>query len=131
MLASFTLTQTFGIFLGLYMLAAGIGLLTDSKAFAGMIDEFRRNRTLTYLASILAFVIGATVITLHDIWGTPLEIIVSLIGWAALVEGLLMLAFAKPFFVVIGAIPFTETVIRIYALFVLALGVLLLLLAVN
>ncbi len=131
MLASLTLTQIFGIFLGLYMLAAGIGLLTDSKGFAGMIDEFKRNRTLTYLASILAFAIGATVITLHDIWGTPLEIIVSLIGWAALVEGFLMLAFARPFFAVIGAVPFTENVIRIYAIFVLALGALLLFLATN
>ena len=122
MLAMFTLTQTLAILLGLYMISAGIGLLTDSSGFAGMIDTIKTNPAMTYLAAIMAFAIGGTFVALHNLWTTPLEIIVSLIGWVALIEGVLMLAFRKPFFTLIGAIPLNAVVMRAYGLFVIALA---------
>ncbi|MGB7336769.1 MAG: hypothetical protein WBD01_13360 [Salaquimonas sp.] len=122
MLATYTLTQTIALLLGLYLLAAGIGLLTDSKAFAGVLDEFKSSIGLTYIAAIAAFAIGAVLVAIHNLWATPLQIIVSLVGWAALFEGLLMLAFRRPFFTLVGAIPLNANVMKAYGVFVLVLG---------
>ncbi len=122
MLDSFTLTQTLGLFLALYMAAAGIGLLTDAKSYADVMDEFRDKPGLTYIAAILAFTVGAVLVSIHNLWGTPLEIIVSLIGWAALVEGALMLALRRPFFTIVGAMPLNEGFMKGYGAFVLALA---------
>ncbi len=122
MLEMFTLTQTLAILLGIYMISAGIGLLTDSTGFAGMMDEFKTNLTVTYLTAIMAFAIGGTFVAIHNLWTTPLEIIVSLIGWAALIEGVLMLAFRKPFFTLIGAIPLMQTIMKAYGVFILVFG---------
>ena len=122
MLEMFNLTQTLAILLGIYMISAGIGLLTDSTGFAGMIDEFKTSMTLTYLTAIMAFAIGGTFVAIHNLWATPLEIIVTLIGWAALIEGMLMLAFRKPFFTLIGAIHLNAAVMKTYGIFVLVVG---------
>lgn len=125
MLVSFTLTQTIALILALYMVSAGIGMLTDSKGFAGIMEEFKERIGLTYIAAIVAFFLGATIVALHNLWGSPLEIIVSLIGWAALVEGVLMLAFRRPFFTLVGAVTLHETFMKAYGLFAIVVAALL------
>ena len=122
MFEAFTLTQSVAFLLALYMLSAGIGLLTDSETFAGVLDDFIDSPALTYLAAIMAFALGGTIVFLHNLWNTPLEIIVSLIGWAALIEGILMLGFRRPFFTLVGAIPLNEGFMKAYGIFVLLLG---------
>ena len=131
MLESLSLTQNLAILVAIYMGAAGIGLLTDSKSFTGLMDEFQNNITLTYLGAILAFVIGATIITLHNVWDTPLQIIVSALGWAAFIEGVLMLALRRPFFTLVGAIPLNEAFLKLYGAFCLLVASALIILSVT
>lgn len=119
MLAQFDLTQTLGLILAVYMTAAGIGLLTDSKGYSEVIDDFLNNNALVYIGAIVAFAMGATIIAIHNLWGSPLQFIVSLVGWAAAIEGVLMLAFRRPFFTLIGAIPLNETFLKGYGFAVL------------
>lgn len=119
MLATYTLTQTLALLLAIYMAAAGIGLLTDSKGFAGVMDEFKTSIGLTYIAAIVAFALGGTIVAIHNLWGAPLEIIVTVIGWAALIEGVLMLALRRLFFTLVGAMPLNEAFMKGYGIFVL------------
>lgn len=119
MLATYTLTQTLALLLAIYMAAAGIGLLTDSKGFAGVMNEFKTSIGLTYIAAIVAFALGGTIVAIHNLWGAPLEIIVTVIGWAALIEGVLMLALRRPFFTLVGAMPLNEAFMKGYGVFVL------------
>lgn len=123
MLETYTLTQTLALLLGIYMAAAGIGLITDAKSFAAIMDEFRSNIGLTYIAAVAAFALGGTMVAIHNLWGSPLEIIVTLVGWAALLEGVLMLAFRRPFFTLIGAMPLNEGFMKGYGVFVILLAV--------
>lgn len=122
MIATYSLTETIALIFVLYFGAAGIGLLTDSKGFASVMDEFKTSIGLTYIAAIVAFALGATIISIHNLWSSPLEIIVSVMGWAALIEGVLMIAFRRPFFTVIGAIPLNERFMKTYGIFVLVLA---------
>lgn len=99
---------------GLYMLAGGIGLLIDPKAYSGVMQEFRDNGALGYLAGIMAFLAGAVTLALHDSWDGWPAILITLIGWASLIEGLLMLAFRRGFFAAISWIPTEGMVLRVF-----------------
>jgi hypothetical protein len=44
----------------------------------------------------MTFVIGGVLILAHNIWTDPIAVIVSLIGWVALIEGLLIMVIPRP-----------------------------------
>jgi len=118
----FAATQSFALFIGLYMLAGGIGILVDHKNCAGLIDEFRASIAVSYLAGVIVFVIGAVIVALHNVWTGPAAILVSLRGWGALVEGCLLLAFRRPFLNLVGRFPMSAKTMVPFGIFAVAIG---------
>lgn len=123
MFADPTLTETLARILGVYMAAAGIGLLLDPKAYDGVMENFRANPALAYISAVLVFALGAVLVTLHNQWGSWPEILVSLIGWGALAEGVLMLAVRRSYFALVARIPLGLGMLRGFGVFTLILGV--------
>lgn len=115
MIASYPVTETIAAFLGLYMLAGGLGLLAERGVWSRVIQGIADSPALGYLTGIIVFVVGAAIVAVHNRWGTPLEIIVSLIGWAGLVEGVLMLAMRRPFIRSVTRFTPSPYVVRILA----------------
>jgi len=97
MIDVYSATNVIAALTGLYMLAGGVGMLTDREVWSRVIRDIAASPALGYMAGILAFAIGAAIVAVHNRWVTPLEIVVSVIGWAALIEGVLMLALRRPF----------------------------------
>jgi len=95
MFADATLTETLARIFGLYMLAAGIGVALNSANMFKMLEEIRQNAFAFYLGGLIAFAIGAAIVSVHNDFSGPLAIFISLIGWVALAEGVIMLAFPK------------------------------------
>lgn len=95
MFADATLTEILARVFGLYMLAAGIGLALNSADMLKMVEEMRQSRLAFYLGGLIAFAIGAAIVSLHNDFSGPLAIVVTLFGWVALAEGVIMLAFPK------------------------------------
>jgi len=95
MVADATLTEMLARFFGLYMLAAGIGVALNSDDMFKMIEEMRQSAFAFYLGGLIAFAIGAVIVSLHNDFSGPLAIFITLIGWVALAEGVIMLAFPK------------------------------------
>jgi hypothetical protein len=56
MIETLSVTQILAVSLGLYMVAAAIGLLTERNSYATMIDELRENTALGFLTG--AFVLA-------------------------------------------------------------------------
>ena len=96
MTTAIPLTLHLLVLIGLYDLAAGIAGLTGRISWAAMLDEFERSPALTFVTGFVAFILGGVVIIVHNIWTDPLAIIVSLVGWIAAIEGLLIMAFPDP-----------------------------------
>lgn len=91
--------------LGGYMLVAGIALLIDRTLITRLLARLQDDIAVIFTMGILALLIGLTVAALHTRWDTPLAIIVTLVGWAAIVEGALIMwlqnrfmAFFAPWF---------------------------------
>jgi len=95
MFADATLTEILARIFGLYMLAAGIGLALNGDNMLKMIEEMRQSALAFYLGGLIAFAIGAAIVSLHNDFSGPLAIVVTLFGWVALAEGVIMLAFPK------------------------------------
>jgi hypothetical protein len=116
------LTNLFALFVGLYMIAGGVGLLVDRAGYATLVDELVASPALTLIAAVFIFALGAMMVSVHNIWTSPVAIMVSLAGWGALVEGLLMLAFRRAFLGLVKMFPFNAATMIPFGLFVLGLG---------
>lgn len=100
------LTLHLAILIGLYEGAAGLAGLTGQIRWTDLVAEFERSPALTFITGFVAFAIGGTMVLVHNHWTDPLAIVVSLVGWAALAEGLLVLV--RPAALLTLARPFTR-----------------------
>src|SRR5205085_10553320 len=90
------LTLQLLILIGLYELAAGIGGLTGRIDWRAMTEEFVASPSLSFVTGFMVFALGGVMIINHHHWTDLLAIIVSAVGWIALVEGIVMMLAAKP-----------------------------------
>jgi hypothetical protein len=59
------------------------------------IFDFLKDPKFVILASFLAIIIGLLNILFHNIWETDWRIIITLLGWIALLKGFVMFVFPK------------------------------------
>ncbi len=88
MTTAIPLTLHLLVLIGLYELAAGIAGLTGRLDWREMTDEFVRSPSLSFVTGFMVFAIGGVMIMNHHHWTDLLAVIVSLVGWIALVEGI-------------------------------------------
>ena len=87
------LTRTLAKAYGLYILVTGLSGLAMPLRWKAVIEDYQRSPALTYLTAVIVLGLGLTLVSVHSLWTDPLAIVVSLIGWIVLVEGLAMAAF--------------------------------------
>ncbi len=126
MIADATLTEILARIFGLYMLAAGIGLALNGDNMLKMLEEMRQGAFAFYLGGLIAFAIGAAIVSLHNDFSGPLAIVVTLFGWVALAEGVIMLAFPKVMQAFAGKFVGMISSAKIWGIAVAAFGVVLL-----
>lgn len=97
MFAETSLTDYLSLIFGIYLLAAGIGLLLDVERYQRMYLGFVDHPALTYIGAVIAFGLGAVLLRIHNEWGSLREGFISLIAWGALIEGVLMLAIPEAY----------------------------------
>lgn len=108
--------------IGLYMIVVGIGGLIAPSRWRAMMDDLERSPGLVMALGFPVFVVGTALVLIHSIWTDPLAVIVSLIGYVALVEGALLLATPAPLLRIgRSAVQFT----RVWAVISILLGILL------
>ena len=96
MTTAIPLTLHLLVLIGVYELAAGIAGLTGKLDWLALLDEFERSPALTFVTGFVAFAVGAAINLGHHHWTDPLAVIVSAIGWIALVEGVMLMVCPKP-----------------------------------
>ncbi|BAV64989.1 DUF2065 family protein [Sphingobium cloacae] len=108
--------------IGLYLILIGISGLASPGRWRGAIEELNRSPALTLVTGLVAFALGATIVMVHRAFADPLSIIVTLVGYIALIKGALLIAVPGPLMKV-GDWSFRFT--RAWAAFALILGILL------
>ncbi|WP_101068678.1 hypothetical protein [Roseovarius salinarum] len=126
MIATHSATDLIIGFLGLYMVAAAAGLLAREQNAARIMDELTARPGLRYVTGVFVFTVGALIVSVHNLWSTPLEILASLFGWLALAEGIVLIVAGRSFLGRLALILRHPVLVRVYMAGVLVLGLALL-----
>ncbi len=77
--------------IGIYFLVAGVGALLNPARMKRAMQEAKRSYLLPYLDGAVALIVGLLIVLNHNVFDGLLETLISLIGWVAVLEGVLML----------------------------------------
>lgn len=117
----FTLTGWLIMAIGLYCMAAGFGMAMATDRFRQMFEEMERSPALNFLAGLLVFSIGVTILLVHPSSTRWPDILVAIMGWGAAIEGLIFLAAPQVMWTI--ARPFMKSGMRLWGYIALALGI--------
>ena len=111
MIENLTVTQLLAVFVGLYLVAAGIGFLSERDSYSKLLDEFRDNTALGFVTGAFVLTLGAAMVAIHNLWTSPLAIIVSVIAWWTLIKGFCLLALRNQFLALANSAYFKNSVL--------------------
>lgn len=90
--------------IGPLLAAMGVAMLINRNLFPIMIGELARNVGLIFLSGILMLLAGVAIVRVHNVWTGGWRILVTVIGWLAIVSGLVRMWFPQ------GAAPIAESI---------------------
>jgi len=128
MTTTIPLTLHLLVMIGAYELAAGIAGLTGRISWPALLDEFERSPALTFITGFMVYILGAVLILVHNIWTDVPAIIVSLIGWIATAEGILIMIAPGPLLALSRPLVRSQ---RAISLFAVLFGIVLILLGLT
>lgn len=76
-------------------LSFGVGLIFNTSFYKKGIEKLLDSASFTILAGMIAVIIGIVIIEFHNIWEKNWTIVITIIGWIALIKGILLLTFPK------------------------------------
>ncbi|MDP8262339.1 MAG: hypothetical protein P9M13_03445 [Candidatus Ancaeobacter aquaticus] len=79
--------------LGPYLVIVTAGILFNLKTYQRIIDGFQQNAALTYIGGMLALISGLLIVVFHNVWAMNWTLIITLIGWSALIKGIFLIMF--------------------------------------
>jgi uncharacterized protein YjeT (DUF2065 family) len=118
------LTLDLATAIGLYWIAAGIGLLAAPERMRAMVEDLDRLPGLTYGLGLGVFAIGTAILIPHHVLYDPLSVIVTVLAAILAAEGLALIA--APHLLIGIARPFLAHA-RLWAVISLVLGLAMLL----
>ena len=79
--------------LGLYFLAIGLAVLIDPDRFRKIYQQIKNDENFLLMGGILALLIGAFVVSVHNNWVLGWPVIITLLGWVGLIKGFVLIAY--------------------------------------
>ena len=73
--------------IGPVMALAGISLIVNELAFRKMAQEFLRSPALIFFSGMILMPAGLAVVLNHNVWVLDWRIVVTLLGWLAVLSG--------------------------------------------
>lgn len=81
--------------MGPFMLVMGLAMLKNPGDLKSMAGEFLNNRALMFISGSMALLGGLVLVNIHNIWVADWRVIITLMGWAMVVAGIIRIGFPK------------------------------------
>jgi hypothetical protein len=78
--------------IGPLMLAVAVGLFINTAGYRAMAQEFLRNPALLYLSGVLTLTAGLAIVLAHNVWVANWPVLITIVGWLAMIGGVLRTA---------------------------------------
>lgn len=81
--------------LAVFYLVIGLGFLINGGYFKKAIDEMMTSHAVVYLGGIMALVAGFVILSVHNVWVKDWTVLITIVGWIALLKGILLFLIPK------------------------------------
>lgn len=75
--------------MGLYLVLVSVAFWLNRRKLSRIIQEFTNNVSLTLFSGAMLVILGLAVVLKHNVWVADWRVIVTILGWATLLKGLL------------------------------------------
>ncbi|MCD6109470.1 hypothetical protein J7J83_01805 [bacterium] len=80
---------------GAILLAFGLGLLFNSTYYKKTITEMLKDKGYILFGGMFALIIGLLLVMNHNIWEWSWVVIITIVGWIALIKGILLIVYPQ------------------------------------
>lgn len=101
-------------------IAAGFAALRGAINFTKVVDDFVKSKGLTFLAGFFTVLVGMLLIEYHNFWVKDWTVVITLVGWGAVIKGVMFIAFPELLKVFSGFYKYS----KVWGGFVLIIGLL-------
>jgi hypothetical protein len=78
--------------IGLYCILIGLSMMTRGQATVETVTALLLNSAMTLILGVITLAVGLAMVLAHNIWsGSVLAVVVTLVGWMALIKSLFFL----------------------------------------
>ncbi len=81
--------------IGPLLVVIGVGLFVNRDNYRTLAREFLDSPALIYIAGIIAFLGGLSVVLTHNVWVLGWPLIITLLGWLTLIGGITRIVFPR------------------------------------
>ena len=79
--------------IGITFIVLGLSMLFNKQWTAVMVEDLVKNQGLIWMAGLIALMMGAVTVVLNNFWTSGLPLFVTVVGWLALIKGVVILLF--------------------------------------
>lgn len=76
-------------------ISVAISAITGAIDYNKLFKEITNSPAITYLSGLAAVIIGYVIIYHHNVWVKDWTVLITLVGWIALVKGVMFIAFPQ------------------------------------
>ena len=86
-------SKTIAALLGPTLIASAASIFLNLRAWSGMVDQAFHNPALVFVSGYPLFVAGLAIVYFHNQWKGGWPVVVTALGWLAVIGGLLRILF--------------------------------------
>ncbi len=113
--------QIFQAFSIVYI-SIGLGIVINREFYKNMFADFVERPATLYLGGLMALVVGYLLVAFHNTWTADLSVIITVLGWMALVKGIVILVCPKRMISLSKALMEKKNFMRIEAIVAIVAG---------
>ncbi len=81
--------------IGPLLLIVGVGIFINLEHYRRMVVDFGASALSIYMAGTTALLLGLLVVAFHNVWEWRWPVIITVLGWAALIKGTIRIVAPK------------------------------------
>jgi hypothetical protein len=81
--------------LAVVYLSLSVGYIANRKLYKTEFPKLLDNFSFMLFGGMMAIVLGCLILNAHNTWNSDWTFLITLIGWGAVIKGVIMLAFPK------------------------------------
>jgi len=76
-------------------LSASLGAFFSTNYYRKITDDLFSNSALIYVTGFITVIIGFLIVTYHNTWSKSWIVLITILGWLAMVKGICLIAFPQ------------------------------------